>query len=225
MNSVIIAAAGSGTRFGSDTPKQFHILGGKPLIAHTIAAFEQCGQIDKIVIAAASDQIQAIEQIVNDHKFTKADRIVAGAGTRAGSVKNGFNAVDKSSSVVAVHDGARPFVTPKEIVAVLEKADESGAACLVGSVVDTIKQIENGTIARTIDRNSLRRALTPQAFRYSILQEALAGDLSENMTDECSLVERLGVSITYIEGSSRNIKITTPDDILIAEAFLAAHDK
>ena len=221
MKSVIIVAAGSGTRFGSDIPKQFHILGGKPLIAHTISRFEECRSIDEIVIVCSSGQIDATENIVKDHKFTKVKHVVAGGKTRAESVKNGFAAVNKNALIVAVHDGVRPFVTPTEIDAVLEKADETGSACLVGLVVDTIKEIDGEKIARTIDRNSLRRALTPQAFRYSILREALSGDLGEDVTDECSLVERLGLPIAFIEGSSRNIKITTPDDILIAESFLA----
>lgn len=221
MKSVIIVAAGSGTRFGSDIPKQFHILGGKPLIAHTISRFEECRSIDEIVVVCASNQINAVETIVKDHRSAKVKRVVAGGSTRAESVKDGFASVNENASIVAVHDGVRPFVTPNEIDAVLEKADETGAACLVGSVVDTIKEIDDEKIVRTIDRNSLRRALTPQAFRYSILQEALSGALGENVTDECSLVERLGLPIAFIEGSARNIKITTPDDILIAEIFLA----
>jgi 2-C-methyl-D-erythritol 4-phosphate cytidylyltransferase len=221
MNSVIIAAAGSGTRFGSDIPKQFHTLGGKPLIAHTISRFEECGSIDEIVIVCSSDQINSLGKIVIEHSFTKVKSVVAGGNTRAESVKNGFAAMNKDTVIVAVHDGVRPFVTPKEIDAVVAKADETGAACLVGLVIDTIKEVDGEMIVRTIDRKSLRRALTPQTFRYSILREALSGDLGEDITDECSLVERLGLPIAFIEGSSRNIKITTADDILIAESFLA----
>jgi len=221
MNSVIIAAAGSGTRFGSDIPKQFHTLGGKPLIAHTISRFEECGSIDEIVIVCSSDQINSLGKIVIEHSFTKVKSVVAGGNTRAESVKNGFAAMNKDAVIVAVHDGVRPFVTPKEIDAVVAKADETGVACLVGLVIDTIKEVDGEMIVRTIDRKSLRRALTPQTFRYSILREALSGDLGEDVTDECSLVERLGLPIAFIEGSSRNIKITTADDILIAESFLA----
>ncbi len=225
MNSAIIAAAGSGTRFGSDIPKQFYILGGKPLIAHTISRFEECSSIDEIIIVVANEHITQVEKIVSENSFSKVTRIAVGGDSRAKSVANGFAVVSKNSEIVAVHDGARPFVAVEEITATIEKAKAAGAACLVAAVTDTIKEIADQTIVKTIDRTKLRRALTPQAFQYSILERALSGPSGEDITDECSLVERLGLRAAFIEGSPRNIKITTPDDILIAEAFLADHVK
>lgn len=225
MNSAIIAAAGSGTRFGSQIPKQFYILGGKPLIAHTISRFEECSSIDEIIIVVAADQKVHVEKIVSENGFSKVTQIALGGDSRAISVANGFAAVNNNSEILAVHDGARPFVAADEITAVIEKAKEAGAACLVAMVTDTIKEIADKTIVKTIDRAKLRRALTPQAFQYSILERALSGPIGEDITDECSLVERLGLRAAFIEGSPRNIKITTPDDILIAEAFLADQSK
>jgi 2-C-methyl-D-erythritol 4-phosphate cytidylyltransferase len=219
MNSVVIAAAGSGKRFGTDIPKQFHTIGGKPILVHTLEKFESCVAVDEIVVVASNDRLEFTEQLVSDAGFSKVIKIVAGGDTRTRSVANGFAAVSPEAEIVAVHDAARPFVTPEEIAAVIEKAAETGAACLVGAVVDTIKEVSDGTIVRTIDRVKLRRALTPQAFRYSVLEKALA-DAAGDATDEAMLVEMLGVAVACVEGGGRNIKITTPDDILIAEAFL-----
>ena len=124
-------------------------------------------------------------------------------------------------------DGARPLVTPGDIAATIRAAEEFGAACLTARVTDTIKEVSGGVIKRTIDRGELRRALTPQAFRCDLLRRAIAGaELSDAATDESYLVEKLGVAIKIVEGSARNIKVTTPDDLKIAEHFLeeaAAH--
>lgn len=224
MNSVVIAAAGSGKRFGTDIPKQFHTIGGKPILIHTLEKFDACGAVDEIVVVVSEDRLEFAEQLVRRAGFAKLAAVVAGGDTRMRSVANGFAAVSPTADVVAVHDAARPFVTPEEIAAVIGKAAETGAACLVAAVVDTIKEVVDGTIERTIDRAKLRRALTPQAFRYSILERALM-EVSGDATDEAMLVELLGVSVACVEGSGRNIKITTPDDILIAETFIRGEHK
>jgi len=224
MNSVVIAAAGSGKRFGTDIPKQFHMLGGRPILVHTLEKFESCDAVDEMVIAVSEGHLERAERLIDDAGFAKVSAVVAGGDTRTLSVANGFAAVSNDADVVAVHDAARPFVTPDEITAVIEKAAETGAACLVAAVVDTIKEVSGGAIVRTIDRTKLRRALTPQAFRYSILEKALA-DVVGDATDEAVLVEMLGVSVACVEGSGRNIKITTPDDILIAESFLRSENE
>ena len=123
--------------------------------------------------------------------------------------------------IVAIHDGARPLVSSDEIALTIGKAVQTGAACLVAPVTDTIKTVENNTITGTVDRTRLRRALTPQAFRYDILRDALAGsDLGEDVTDECYLAEKLGVEIGLVEGSPHNIKITHAGDIQLAELFM-----
>lgn len=222
MNTAIIVAAGSGTRFGGATPKQFLEIGGKPLLIHTIEKFENCPAIDEIILVISIDEIAGFFAILENFNFTKLDKIVAGGKTRAESVFNGLNAIkDKEAEIVAVHDGARPFVSVEEITATVEKAKQTGAACLVALVTDTIKEVADGAIVRTIERTKLRRALTPQAFRFEILQKAFAdADLSETATDECFLVEKLGQKIAVIEGRSKNIKITTREDWRLAEMLL-----
>lgn len=223
MNTAIIVAAGSGSRFGSDKPKQFADLHGKPVIIHTIERFEACDAIDEIVLVLSESGKQQFQISNFRSEITKLRSIVVGGSTRTESVRNGFDAVDPLTEIVAVHDGARPLVTTDEIARTVAKADETGAACLVAEVTDTIKEIEDGLISRTIDRNRLRRALTPQAFQYDILKRAFAGaDLHNSVTDECYLVEKLGVKISIVEGSANNIKITRSQDMLFAESVIAA---
>lgn len=222
INTAIIVAAGSGKRFDADQPKQFVSLLGKPLIIHTLQRFEACQAIDEIVLVLSESGRSEFESFSSDHPISKLRYIVTGGATRAESVKNGLDAIDATTAnVVAVHDGARPLVSVEEIRLTVEKASEIGAACLVSEVTDTIKTIDRGIIQRTVDRTKLRRALTPQAFRYEILRKAYNGaDLGDAVTDECYLVEKLGVEISIVEGSSRNIKITRQEDIIFAEASL-----
>ncbi len=222
MNTAIIVAAGSGVRFGSKTPKQFLEILGKPLIIHTLFAFENCPQIDAIVLVLSSTETANFLKIVGKYKLKKLVKIVSGGKSRAESVSKGFNAIRPTNAeIIAVHDGARPCVTPAEISQTIEKARETGAACLVANVTDTIKEIADGKIIRTIDRDKLRRALTPQAFRYDILKRALSeNDLAESVTDECCLVEKLGIEVSITQGKSTNIKVTTQEDLAIAEQIL-----
>jgi 2-C-methyl-D-erythritol 4-phosphate cytidylyltransferase len=223
MNIAIIVAAGTGSRFNSEQPKQFTPLLGKPLLLHTLEKFQACYDIDEIVLVVSPSGKVEFEAF--DHSITKLRGIAIGGPTRAHSVKNGLDAANASESdIIAVHDGARPLVTAEEISRTLSAAASTGAACLVAPVTDTIKEIVGGDrIERTIDRARLVRALTPQCFRHSILKDAfVAADLNEAVTDECYLVEQLDYlyEIAAIEGSARNIKITNPDDIKVAEAFL-----
>ena len=222
MNTAIIVAAGSGQRFASLQPKQFIPILGKPLIIHTLERFESCPAIDEIVLVLSDEGRGEFARSSGGHEFAKLKAIVNGGKTRAESVKNGLDSVDAATAgVIAVHDGARPLVSVDEITRTIEKADEMGAACLVADVTDTIKEVDGEFISGTIDRRGLRRALTPQAFRYDILRQAFEDiDLSESVTDECSLVEKIGVKIAFVAGNARNIKITRPEDLILAEAFL-----
>lgn len=221
MNTAIIVAAGSGKRFESDTPKQFLELLGKPIIFHTIDRFDKADSVDEIVVVLAADRMEWFAQNSQKYFLTKGITAVEGGRSRVESVRNGFHAVRNETELVAVHDAARPLVTVAEIARTIEGARETGAACLTTPVTDTIKEIKGSRIARTIDRSSLRRAVTPQVFRYDILREALAGsNLDEGVTDECYLVEMIGGEIAFIDGSARNVKITVPDDLIIAEALL-----
>lgn len=222
MNTAIIVAGGSGSRFGGKTPKQFLEILGKPLIIHTLEKFQQCHEIDEIILVLPSNQTTNFLQIVNKFGITKLSKIVSGGTTRAESVSKGLNAFRPiKSEIIAVHDGARPLVTPEEISDCILKAKETGAAILVATVTDTIKQINGDKIVQTIDRNQLKRALTPQCFRYQILKRAFDNaDLNESATDESYLVEKLGIEVSIVEGSPQNIKITTQADLKFAENLL-----
>jgi 2-C-methyl-D-erythritol 4-phosphate cytidylyltransferase len=222
LNSAIIVAAGSGKRFGAEKPKQFLELCGKPVIVHTLTAFENCASVDEIVLVLAQSELGNFRQIAERFHFTKLKSVVGGGETRAASVWNGLNAISADAEIVAVHDGARPLVSPEEIARTIEKAGKTGAAILVAPVTDTIKEIAGDKIIGTIPRERLRRALTPQCFRVEILRRAFEEfmDLNETATDESLLVEKLGVTVSIVEGSQRNIKITVPEDLVLAEILL-----
>lgn len=222
MNTAIIVAAGSGSRFGAELPKQFVEILGKPLIIHTLEKFEACSEVDEIVLVLSENFIGEFQISDLRSEIPKLKKVVAGGSTRAESVKNGLDSVAAETRIVAVHDGARPLVSVLEITKTIEKAKEIGAACLVTAVTDTIKTIRGDEIVGTLDRDKLRRALTPQAFRVEVLRSAFdLGGIGEAATDECYLVEKLGHPIAFVEGSSQNIKITRPDDLVFAEAILS----
>jgi 2-C-methyl-D-erythritol 4-phosphate cytidylyltransferase len=216
MNVAIVVAGGSGRRFGGEVPKQFLEIAGKPVILHTLERFENCAEVDEIVLVLPESESAA------KYGLSKLKTVVAGGQTRAESVWNGLQAVNNEAEIVAVHDGARPLVTTEEITATIEKARETGAACLVAPVTDTIKEVFDGQIVTTIDRSKLRRALTPQCFRYDLLQRAFAelNRFTKEATDESFLVEQLGVPVSVVEGSAKNIKITVPEDLILAESLL-----
>lgn len=222
MNVSIIVAAGSGTRFGADRPKQFLEIGGKPLLIHTLGKFENCAAIDEIILILSENEIENFQKILENFQISKISKIIAGGKTRAESVRNGLNSLDKNAvGIVAVHDGARPLVSSEEIAKTIETAHEIGAVCLVAPVFDTIKRVSDGKIVGTVDRNKLRRALTPQTFRFEILQTAFSDENFDAMaTDECFLVEKAGFEIGFVDGSAKNIKITTREDFVLAENLL-----
>jgi len=222
MNSAIIVAAGTGKRFGGDIPKQFLNIHGKPLLVYTLEKFESCSAIDEVILVVAGDEIGRGEKLVEEFSLKKVRRVIEGGANRAKSVANGFASLDKShTQIVVVHDGARPLVTATEISATISKAEVTGAACLVARVDDTIKEVLNDKIVRTIDRANLRRALTPQAFRYEILKRALAAsNLGEEITDESYLLEKIGETVSLVEGSSKNIKVTNGEDFSLVEKLL-----
>jgi 2-C-methyl-D-erythritol 4-phosphate cytidylyltransferase len=222
MNVAIIAAAGVGSRMGGKRAKQFLELAGIPIIFHTLRSFERCDAIQEIVVVLPAQETAGFLALANKHQLRKLSKVVSGGASRAESVWRGLQSVRSATAeIVAVHDGVRPFVTPEEISRTVAAASEHGAAVLVASVTDTIKRVENGKIVDTLKRSELRRALTPQCFRYDLLRRAFeTADVSDpEITDESILVERLGIPVVIVEGSSRNIKITGPDDLLVAEAL------
>lgn len=220
--TAIIVAAGSGSRFNSGTPKQFLEIQGKPVIVYTLERFQAASCVDSIVLVLYEEQVSKFDRT----DFSKLTSVAAGGLTRAESVAAGLAAISDETEIVAVHDGARPLITVDEIERTISKAKETGAACLVAPVTDTIKSIRGGEIAMTLDREKLRRALTPQAFKIEVLRKAFeSAVLDESVTDECYLVEKLGHPIAIVEGSSRNIKITHPEDLVLATAFLKSRKK
>jgi 2-C-methyl-D-erythritol 4-phosphate cytidylyltransferase len=225
MNIAIIAAAGAGTRMASDRPKQFLLLAGTPVIFHTLRVFEQCDSIDEVIVVLPAEESAGFLSLAGKFGVRKLARVVPGGVTRSDSVKRGLMAIRSATAeIVVVHDGVRPFVTVEEIDATIAAAKSDGAAILVAPVTDTIKQVDYRAIVKTLDRGTLRRALTPQCFRYELLREAYQkADVNDpSLTDESALVEQLGKRVSIVEGSARNIKITTAEDLAIAEAILAA---
>lgn len=222
MNVAIIAAAGQGTRLAGKRPKQFLELAGTPILIHTLKAFERCDVIQEIIVVLAAEETDGFLALVKEHGLRKIAAVVAGGRSRAESVLHGLRAVDPDSTeIVAVHDGVRPFVTIDEISRTVAAAQLEGAAILVSKPVDTIKEVRAGAVAGTLDRSRIRNALTPQCFQYKLLVRAYEQvDVSDSeLTDESSLVERLGARIAIVEGSPRNIKITREEDLLIGGAI------
>jgi len=225
MNVAIIVAGGKGTRFGGHRPKQFLEINGTPIIVHTLRQFEHAQEIDRVVVAVPAEEVNTFRSVVEESNLKKVSQVVAGGDTRAQSVKCGLASIE-TADVVGVHDAVSPLVTPEEIdQVVLAAVNNSGAAILVAPVSDTIKEVDHNWIVRTVARAQLRRALTPQCFRFDILKRAYA-DLEEieslriDVTDDSFLVERLGVPITIVKGSARNIKIANQEDLAVAKTLL-----
>ncbi len=223
MNVAIIAAAGGGSRLAGDRPKQFLQLAGTPIIFHTLRPFEQCDSIQEIIVVLPAEESAGFLSLAGRYGLRKLGRVVPGGATRAESVLRGLLSLRAATTeIVAVHDGVRPFVTPEEISLTVAAAQSKGSAILVAPAIDTIKQVSNGAVVKTLERRELCHALTPQCFRYEILKRAYdRADVHDpRVTDDSSLVEQLGEAVAIVEGSSRNIKITTRRDLLIAETFL-----
>jgi 2-C-methyl-D-erythritol 4-phosphate cytidylyltransferase len=223
MNTAIIAAAGSGSRMASDRPKQFLELSGTPIIFHTLKPFEECDTIHEVIVVLPAEESAGFLSLAGKFGLRKLTRVVPGGATRADSVKRGLLAIRSATAeIIAVHDGVRPFVTVEEIERTIAAAQETGAAILTAPAIDTIKEVNGDGVVRTLDRKHLRHALTPQCFRYEVLRKAYeAVDVNDpKLTDESSLVERLGQRVAVVEGTSRNIKITSRHDLALAEAIL-----
>lgn len=225
--SAIIVAAGGSVRMGGNISKQFIPLLGRPAIEYTLKAFQSCDVINEIVIVCRRQDRQRIEYIVNENGFNKVTNLVEGGATRAQSVANGIGAVNENSEYLAIHDGARPLITAKEIELVTKNAFETKAATLGVSVKDTIKIVDkNNIIENTPPRSQLRAVQTPQVFERKLYQLALgsAGKNTENLTDDCALIENMGCEVEVVKGCEENIKLTTPIDVMIAEGILKARN-
>lgn len=219
--SAIIAAAGSGTRMNCKASKQFIMLGSMPVLARTLFAFEGASEIDEVIIVTRKDDITAVWDLVNKYEIKKVTDVIIGGSTRQESVMSALDCV--KGDKVLIHDGARPFVTPEQINSVVHALTDCNAAALGVPVKDTLKRADaNGYITETCDRTALFSIQTPQGFRTELIKKAhkCAKESGTEVTDDCALCENLGVEVKIIQGSASNIKITTPDDLDVAQGLL-----
>ena len=210
---LLMVAAGSGSRLGRPEPKALVPLAGRPILSWALDAFLPISLV-RIVVTAPQDRVEEFSRVAGPRVT-----VVAGGKTRSVSVRRGFEALAAADGdIVAIHDAARPFVTAQEIAAVLQAAEKTGAAIAATPVVDTIKRAANGRILETVRRDDLFGAATPQAFRADLLRRAL--DSGEEATDEAALCERLGIPVAIVPVSRFSFKITSLEDLELAEAIL-----
>jgi 2-C-methyl-D-erythritol 4-phosphate cytidylyltransferase len=223
MNTVILVAAGKSERMGSNTDKAFLSLGARPVMAWSLLAFEQCLEIDHIILVVRKDQVLAAKSVAQMFGISKLRKVVAGGVRRQDSVLNGMKEMEPDTRVVIVHDGARPCVTPELISETIKAAKRNGCGIAAARVWDTVKYVERGsTVDHTVDRSKLWAVQTPQAFKVELLQRAYRAVEEQNVvvTDEASAVELIGEPVRLVEWPHPNIKITTADDLPLAAAVL-----
>ena len=219
--SAVIAAAGSSSRMdGGD--KLFLEICGKPVLAHTLAVFQNCNLVDDIIVVVRADMIGRACDICKEYGIDKATKIIAGGETRFDSVNNGVFAVSPNAHLIAIHDGARPCIDIGIIEQTVITAAKYYAAAPAVPVFSTLKRVEGATISETIDREGVYEIQTPQVFEANIIKAALSNAASKSIsiTDDCMAVELLSVPVRITEGSRNNIKLTTDEDVCVAEAVL-----
>lgn len=222
----LIVAGGSASRFGGEIPKQYVEVCGRPLLSWTVSRFEQAKSIDRIVIVAAEAYLLYVgDRVVDPFGYDKVTKIVIGGDSRQESVLKGLQALPLSTSFVAIHDGARPLVSPTDIDNVVEVAKKERAAILAAVSTDTIKHVADGFIIDTKDRRTLYRAQTPQVFQFDLILDAHR-DFSEgkkgidDATDDASLIERKGFKVRIVQPTAPNLKVTEKSDLILAKAIL-----
>jgi 2-C-methyl-D-erythritol 4-phosphate cytidylyltransferase len=224
MNMALIVAGGIGRRMNQRKRKQYLMLAGKPIIAHTVSVFEKCHHIDGILLVIPADDILSVRQnILPILKLEKPIQLVAGGKHRQDSVYNGLKRLDPDCRIVVIHDGVRPFVSPDQVSACILEAEKHDASLLGIPVFDTLKKVQsNRLVEKTLDRERIWLAQTPQAFRTELIKRAHLCAQKDNIlgTDDAYLVERLGINVKFIQGSRRNIKITTIEDLELCEALI-----
>jgi 2-C-methyl-D-erythritol 4-phosphate cytidylyltransferase len=222
--TVLIPAAGMGKRMGKAVAKQFLPLGDKPMLAHTLLAFQRSSDIDEIIpILSQEDMETCLREIIEHYHITKVKTLVVGGKERQESVSHGLQKLEKNASIVLVHDGVRPFVTQEMIREVVEHARKGECVAVGVPLKDTIKEVDDqGMVRQTLNRSKLWSIQTPQAFPVKILKHAYEESARHNAfgTDDAMLVERAGGKVRVIMGSYENIKITTPEDLILAEEIL-----
>lgn len=223
MNAaVIIAGGGVGKRMGADRPKQYLEFAGRPMLCHTLDRFKGIDTVKKLIAVLPSDFAVSFEKdILKPYRYPKEWVAAVGGIKRQDSVRNGLGLIGDDIDVVLIHDACRPFISKELITRSIEVAYNEGAAIVAAPIKETIKRVAGRSIDGTVDRQGLYGAQTPQSFRVDVLKRAYERAFKDGFygTDDAMLVERMGGKVTVIEGDYRNIKITTPEDLLIAEAI------
>ena len=222
----VVPAGGAGKRMGAGTPKQFLMLDGAPMMLHALRVLDRAPSVTEVILVVPKqERDRALTEVVERYGLKKVLKVVPGGATRQESVHHGLNEVDEDVEIVVVHDAVRPFVTEDLIERSIEAARKHGGAIAAVPMKDTPKQAgPDRLIQRTLDRAGLWLAQTPQTFRRALVVEAYrkAAIAHVHATDDAALVERLGHAVAIVEGNWENIKITTPEDMILAEAILAA---
>ena len=222
--SAIIVAAGNGSRMKAGVNKQYLYLNGKPVLAHTLRVFEECQLIDEVILVIGKQDVQiCMEEVIRPYKIKKVKVLVGGGATRQESMYLGLKKVNKKTDIVITHDGARPLVHPNTLIKCIEGTLEHKATIVAVPSKDTVKVVdENLTVKDTPDRTTLWAVQTPQTFEYNLLMRAHKQAMEDNFvgTDDAMLVERLNFPIKIIKGHYDNIKITTPEDLIMAESII-----
>ena len=218
--SAVVVAAGSSTRMGMD--KLMLPLDETPVIVYTLRAVQAAPSVGEIILVTREDLIVPMSQLCQDYAISKVTKVVRGGASRTQSVRLGTLEVSGDAQVIAIHDGARPFVSAEVIERAVAQAMETGAAAPAVPVKDTIKVAHDGVVESTPDRACLFAVQTPQVFESSLIKAALQKALDDGLelTDDCAAVERLGIKVALTRGDERNIKLTTPEDLAVAQAIL-----
>lgn len=217
----VVVAAGSARRMeGID--KILAPLGGVPVLVHTLMTFEQCPDIAETIVVTREDLLVEVSRLCKEYSLNKVSKILVGGDERILSVRAGLREVDKRTELIAIHDGARPFLSQKTLNEVLARAKTCGAAAPAIEISDTIKRVHDGIVQETVDRDCLRAVQTPQVFQADLIRAAIEQAVRDcaQITDDCCAVERIGMQVSLTAGDRRNIKITTPFDLALGEIIL-----
>jgi len=219
--SAIIPAAGQGKRFGKK--KQLILINNRPLLFYTLIPFIKCGLINEIIIALPPEDIDFVNKYLIELNYEKKINLIEGGQERQYSVLNAISQTNKNNDIICIHDAVRPFISLEILEKTIESCILNGAAIVAVPSVDTLKKIKNSYVAKTVSRETIWKAQTPQIFKRSILERSLSVAIKSNMneTDESSIVEKAGYKVSIVEGSPLNIKITSEEDWMIANAIHA----
>lgn len=211
--TIVIVAGGKGLRMGTDVPKQFLVVNGKPILMHTIERFYEFDPSMQIIVVLPAEQIDYWFDLCGKYNFEVSHEIVEGGSERFFSVRNGIEQADADAELIGIHDGVRPYVSTEVIGRCFDEAAASGAAIPVVAVVETVRELTPDGGSHTVPRSNYRLVQTPQVFSAPLLRKAYAQDFRPDFTDDASVVEAMGHSISLVEGNRENIKITTKADL------------